>query len=287
MGAHLAILNGFGRTLGDGIIGLQALHAVRARGVLNKPVVLYRLPGLPKLVQALYAAAPAEILELPWNDAAPGRPFAADGCAKAIDLRDFAFDPGFRGVAMIDYFLAALGDQPSQVPAALKRNTWLAPTMNCPKAAHNPYVLVCPRSAMTLRDMPERVHLHILDWLARNTDAPVLTQATLPPAADLAALCTLVAGARLLISTDTAMVHLADAFSVPCLAFFTTHRPEWRVRDYPLCRSVYLPVAGLPPALEFARDDSDIIAAQAAWTGGETGLHWLTAALARAWEKWA
>ncbi len=58
------------------------------------------------------------------------------------------------------------------------------------------------------------------------------------------------------ISTDTAMVHLADAFHVPCLAFFPTHRPEWRVREYPLCMSAALRT-GIPLGAEFARDAND------------------------------
>jgi hypothetical protein len=66
------------------------------------------------------------------------------------------------------------------------------------------------------------------------------------------------------IATDTAMVHLADAFGVPCLAFFPTHAPVWRVRDYPLCTAVALP-GPLPRGLEFARDDRDIAAARAGW----------------------
>jgi ADP-heptose:LPS heptosyltransferase len=100
----------------------------------------------------------------------------------------------------------------------------------------------------------------------------VLTQGTplagtsaAPVAEDFAALCALVAGASLVISADTAMVHLADACTVPCLALFTTHRPEWRVRDYPLCRALHFPVPGLPEALEFARSPADEAAAQAAW----------------------
>jgi ADP-heptose:LPS heptosyltransferase len=37
-----------------------------------------------------------------------------------------------------------------------------------------------------------------------------------------------------MITIDTAMAHLANAFNKPCLAFFPTHDPLWRVRDYPL-----------------------------------------------------
>jgi hypothetical protein len=48
VGARIAILNGFGRSLGDGIIGLQALHAASERGVLPARPVLFRLPGVPR-----------------------------------------------------------------------------------------------------------------------------------------------------------------------------------------------------------------------------------------------
>jgi hypothetical protein len=234
------------------------------------------------MVQAAYAAAAdlAEVAVLPWEDATPDRPFApVAGFARVTDIRDFAFDPAFRGVAMIDYFLRALGLGPAAVPACLRRNAWLAPRV-VPEIAAGGHVLVCPRTNSRLRDMPDAVHAHVLAWLAGR--APVLTQATLSPAERFAELCGLVAGARLVVSADTAMVHLADAFGIPCLAFFTTHRPEWRVRDYPLCRPVHLD-AGLPEALEFVRDEADIAACQAAWFAPGADLAWLDAQLEAVW----
>jgi hypothetical protein len=276
----LAILNGFGRTLGDSIIGLQALDAARQMGLAPERTVLFRLTGLPAVIRQAYEAVEfAEVRDLPWDDALPGRPFApAQGFDRVLDIRDFAFDPAFRGVAMIDYFLGRLGADPAHVPPALKRNAWLAPRVRLPEGPPGRYVLLCPRTANSLRTMPGDVHAHVLSWLRDHTDMEVLTQASLPPAGSLAELCALVAGARLVVSADTAMVHLADAFSVPCLAFFTTHLPEWRVRDYPLCTPLHLPAAGLPPALEFDRGPADFAAAASAW--GRPGYTRLTAALA-------
>ena len=43
----IAILNGFGRTLGDGVIGLQALLAAQTLGAIGPRPTLFRLPGLP------------------------------------------------------------------------------------------------------------------------------------------------------------------------------------------------------------------------------------------------
>ena len=279
-----AIVNGFGRTLGDSIIGLQALSIAVAHGAIAPRPTLFRLPGLSPIIQQAYAAAGdlATVDTLPWEDATRDRPFGRVAWfTRAIDIRDFAFDPAFRGVAMIDYFLRCLGVDPAAIPAAERRNTWLASRIS--PARDGGYVLVCPRTASAMRTMPDEVHAHILAWLGR-TGGEVRTQATLPPAESFAELCALVAGARLMVSADTAMVHLADAFGIPCLAFFTTHRPEWRVRDYPLCRAEFLRPEGLPEAIEFVRDESDVAACRAAWFARGADLGWLDPLLETAWE---
>lgn len=285
----LAVLNGFGLSLGDSIIGLQALDAARALGALgdHEPVLFRRRPELGPTVAALYRLVDARVaavrpLPFRWTGAAP---------KAVIDMRDVAFDPPFRGMAMIDYFLGYFGLDPASVPAALKRNRWLAPVAR-PRlpAGLGRYALVCPRASMALRDMPEPVHRRIIEHLL-DLGLPVVTQGPVPAGFEAApvrsmprtgtldALFGLVAGAVLVVSTDTATVHLADAFGVPCLAFFVTHRPEWRVRDYPLCRPIHVPAA-LPPALEFARDAADVAAARAAWSAPGDDLQWLDAAIA-------
>jgi hypothetical protein len=275
------IVNGFGISLGDGIIGLQALCAARTLGAIEGEVVLARIePPAKPLVPQLYALASdlAEIVPMA----------AARSTGRLIDIQDFAFDPFFARLPMIDFFLTRLGLWPQTVPAALKRNAWLAPrAAPLPAAPAAPgYVLVCPKASIALRDMPSEVHEALLTRLATRTDRPILTQG--PPLADAVAapfcatlkdLCALVAGARCVISTDTAMVHLADAFSVPCLVVLTTHRPEMRVRDYPLCQPVHLPIAGLPENIEFVRGESDLAAAHAAWFPDGPGLGWLDRAL--------
>lgn len=278
----VAILNGFGRTLGDGIIGLQALSVAIARGHIAPAPVLFRLPNLPPILRQLYAAAGdlASVKELPWDDEKPGpMPEAARRFRSVIDLRDFAFDQAFRGMAMIDYFLARLGLVPATVPAPEKRNSWLAARINPTPPREPGYILVCPTAAMELRCMPPAVTHRIVEYLTKHQPLPVLSQASLPLETSLPELCGLVAGATLIVSTDTAMVHLADAFSKPCLAFFPTHRPEWRVRDYPLCRAVHLP-SRLPEAIEFARNEADIAEAKAAWFAPGEDPNWLEPILA-------
>lgn len=267
---RLAILNGFGRSLGDSIIGLQALHAAQSLAGFPRPV-LVRQDFRSPLLDQIYGCADFADVMVTEDEKAPG-------FDRIIDIRDFAFDPRFRGVAMVDFFLARLGLNPEAVPGALKHNRWLAPRIQpmAPKGLPDSYVLVCPGASMAIRDMPQAIHARILLTCLAHQGLPVITQGdpadtsaiAIGPVARLEELCGLVAGAACVISTDTAMVHLADAFSVPCLAVFTTHRPEWRVRDYPDCEALHLPVAGLPEALEFCRGDEDLAAIASAWHGG-------------------
>jgi hypothetical protein len=277
------ILNGFGRTLGDSLIGLQALHtALRLRRDFGKPI-LYRLPGLAPAIQELYQRADfAEIRDLPWAHATADAGFRpGDPTDAIIDIRDFAYDTGFLRTSMIDFFLGRLGLDPATVPAARKRNAWLRPRID----VRNPdipegYALVCPAASNPMRDMPGDIHARIVAGLLRI--GPVVTQGSAPHSralsrpheASLADLCGLVAHARRVVSTDTAMVHLADAFDVPCLAFFPTHDPAWRVRDYPHCTPVALADPD-PPGLEFVRTPDDLAVARQAWFPRGNDLSWL------------
>lgn len=275
------IMNGFGISLGDGIIGLQALAAARETGALTGRVVLGRTePPAKPLVPQLYRLA---------QTFAEVRPMAeAPQAGRVIDIRDFAFDPRFARVSMIDFFLARLEISPETIPAALKRNRWLRSSAGVLPALDLPpdYLLLCPAASIALRDMPEPVQAAIVARLAARGYARIVTQgAALPgtiqtPAiTTIEALCALVSGARAVISTDTAMVHLADAFERPCLAIFTTHRPEWRVRDYPLCMPLHLPVPALPESIEFPRSEADLRTVRAAWFPDGPGLAWLDRAL--------
>jgi hypothetical protein len=286
--ASLAIINGFGISLGDSIIGLQALWAAQQLGHVQAPPVLIRGPGLRPMVDLVYPLAANFCSVRPLSEGLEVSAVLAQGFERVIDLRDLAFDPAFRGAAMIDFFLRRLELDPETVPVALRRNSWLAshvrPVMPSFGAG---YALVCPSSSMPMRDMPPVAHDRILRWL-RARGMRVVTQGAAGSSARAAPifetmpeLCGLVAGASCVISTDTAMVHLADAFSVPCLAFFTTHRPEWRVRDYPRCYPVYLRPEGLPEALEFMRGPEDLAATRAAWERRGKDMAWLDPVLER------
>ena len=267
-----AILNGFGRTLGEGILGLQALKIAVDDGHLGPGLSLMRADGVPGVVEAMYRYARgfAPVAYVPHLEDMPGA-ISDTTTGEVLDLRGFLEDPGFRSVSMIDYFLRRLSVPPASIPSARKRNTWLTPRISpVPHPIGDGYILVCPNASIPMRCMPKAIHERILTWLGTHQARPVVSQAMLPQETTFGGLCSLVQSARFIITTDTGITHLADAFSKPCLTFFTTHRPEWRVRDYPFCRPVYLP-ADLPLSLEFPRGEEDVLAAQAAWMDGLAG----------------
>jgi ADP-heptose:LPS heptosyltransferase len=155
------------------------------------------------------------------------------------------------------------------------------------------YILVCPKASMRLRDMPDVIHARVLRHALAS--GPVVTQGRVPdalvhdvihvpPCATLDAQCGLVRHAKCMISTDTAMVHLADAFGIPCIAFFPTHRPEWRVRDYPRCQPIALQ-SRLPPGIEFARGPGDDMLAESSWFPDGDDLSWLDRTMSWARER--
>lgn len=54
---------------------------------------------------------------------------------------------------------------------------------------------------------------------------------------DFAAILSMVDG---IISVDTLAYHLADAFSIPAVAMFTSIPPEWRIKYYPYVDGIML-----------------------------------------------
>ena len=242
------VINGVGVTLGDSIIGLTALAAIR-HAHLQTRFVVYRPELSPPYVEQIYALAAGELLEtrpLPWPLATipPGD--------TRIDLGNHLFWPGFMSLPMIDFFLGALGVLPEHVPSANKANRWLQ-TLELPQLPETwrdqPYALFCPTASTPIRSIPQPVRAALVSRLFERFGLPVLGFGPVdhPHYFDIAATSTSTAHflawikyARYVLTSDTAAVHIAAGFDVPTTAFFTTIEPELRVRDYPHCQPVTL-----------------------------------------------
>lgn len=250
---HVHVINGMGVTLGDSIIGLTALHAIkRTRAALR--FTIYRPAAAPDYVKQLYKlAAPlfGTIVELPVPlDAMPATELK-------IDLGNHLFWKGFTTMPMVDFFLDALGVQPEDVPAAHKTNGWLASVALPPRRGHWPrrgYTLFCPTASTPVRSIPLSVHESIVDEMWHTFEWPVLGFGAVshPRYTDISALSpdtahflAWVANARYVVTADSAAVHIAAGYDVDSTAFFTTIAPSMRVRDYPRCDVVQLRVPEL------------------------------------------
>ncbi|WP_323119347.1 glycosyltransferase family protein [Burkholderia alba] len=244
------VINGMGVALGDSVIGLTALAALRDRYPRLR-FVLYRPAHAPAYVEALYrlaADAVAPSRSLPWPVAAlpPGE--------TRIDLGNHLYWPEFAVRPMIDFFLSALGAEPESIPAEAKRNRWLG-RLTLPALPfawrRRRYVLFCPDASTPLRSMPASQRAALVGRLADVYGLPVLGFEPFyhpayvdvsPYSGNTAQFIAWVKHASVLLCSDTSAAHLADAFDVPTLACFSSIAPALRVRDYPHCATLELDV---------------------------------------------
>ncbi|HDR9039067.1 TPA: ADP-heptose--LPS heptosyltransferase [Burkholderia vietnamiensis] len=283
--ADVHVINGMGVALGDSVIGLSALAALRARHPQLRFTV-YRPARAPRYVDALYALA-ADVVAVPRT-----LPCAADALpahTRCIDLGNHLYWPAFAREPMIDFFLAALGTDPAAVPAADKRNRWLAklPLPALPPAWRRPYVLFCPTASTAVRSVPPALRAAFVDMLAQRYRMPVAGFGPVAhpayvdvsrDAADTAHFIAWIAGASMLLAPDTAALHIADGFDVPTLGCFTTIAPELRVRDYPHCVPVAVNVPAELHGLHRSERPDDLAAVEAAYRAIDwTALSWPSA----------
>jgi hypothetical protein len=260
--SQVHVINGMGVTLGDSVIGITALMAIKAQ-FPHIAFTIYRPAHTPGYVKRLYElAAPllGSVMDLPVSLDAIAR--GAPG-ELLVDIGNHLFWPKFATLPMIDFFIDAMGIRADEIPAARKRNHWLQElTLPEPQGAGSgmssgigpEYVLLCPTASTPVRSIPAALRARFADALWQRfrlpvagfgaIDHPRYTDLTLrsPDTADFLAW---IRHARYLVTPDTAAVHIAAGFDIPTTAFFTTIAPELRARDYPCCKSVSLPLPEL------------------------------------------
>ncbi|KMQ80258.1 ADP-heptose:LPS heptosyltransferase [Candidatus Burkholderia pumila] len=256
------LINAFGISLGDSIIGLSALFALKR---LHPPLrfTVYRPARSPRYVQRLYElAAPmfGKIVDLPVSLAR----LPAD--ALKIDIGNQVFWPRFASMPMIDFFLWAIGVAPASVPARDKRNRWLADLPLPPLMPEEPpYVLFCPAASTPVRSIPEPIRAHIVDRVWKKFGRPVLgfgavdhahyrDIATQSRESNIADYFAWVKHARYVVTSDTAALHIAAGFDVPATSIFTTIASRMRARDYTNCVSIELLLPELQGVHSSARE---------------------------------
>ncbi|SAK99502.1 hypothetical protein AWB81_05741 [Caballeronia arationis] len=245
------VVNGMGVTLGDSIIGLTAIFAIRKR-YPSIDIALYRPTRAPRYVQRLYELA------APMIGTVRDLPVALDSLARddlKIDIGNHLFWPAFAARPMIDFFLWALGMSVADIPATEKHNGWLTdlPLPPWPDDRAD-YVLFCPNASTPVRSIPESMRARLVERLWKRFGLPVKGFGTVdhphyddvtPLVPDTADFLNWVKHARHLMTSDTAALHIAAGFDVPTTAFFTTIAPDLRARDYARCHALSVALPGL------------------------------------------
>ncbi|SAL66334.1 hypothetical protein AWB74_03709 [Caballeronia arvi] len=242
------LVNAFGVTLGDSIIGLSALAAIRRRHP-HLAFTVYRPARAPRYVQRLYELARhmCDLVDLPVPLASlPRDEFR-------IDIGNQLFWPRFASMPMIDFFLWAMGVAPDSIAADDKRNRWLA-DVPLPSPDSEPYALFCPDASTPVRSIPAPARARIVARLADETGLPVAGFGAVdhPRYRNIALLCAdtddflaWIRHARYLVTADTSALHVAAGFDVPTTAFFSTIPASMRARDYADCVAVEMDVPHL------------------------------------------
>jgi hypothetical protein len=261
--SRVHVINGMGVTLGDSVIGLTALIAIKTR-FPHISFAIYRPAHAPAYVKRLYElAAPllGSVIDLPVIlDTLPYTELR-------IDLGNHLFWPKFASLPMIDFFLDALGIKADEVASIDKRNHWLQKlALPRPEGLKGDYVLLCPAASTPVRSIPASVHADLVEAVWQRYRRPVVGFGVIDHrlytdltsrAPDTADFLAWIKHASYLVTPDTAAVHIAAGFDVPTTAFFTTIAPDLRVRDYPRCKPVSLPVPELE-GIQASNQASDV-----------------------------
>lgn len=240
-GETLHIINGMGVTLGDSIIGMNALAWLKTQHPSLR-VHLYRTPHAPGYVERLYRLA-SHVVESVTYLPLPLAALPED----VVDLSDFLHWPAFDSEPMVDFFLRGLGIPSDAVPASAKANRWLA-RLPVPssrgRGSTGGYVLFCGQASTPLRSVPDGLAAAMVDRIWRRYGLPVLGFRPIahPHYRDIAThsrsldqYIAWVQGASVVIGTDSSAIHIAAGFDVPTLAIFVSIDPALRTRDYPNC----------------------------------------------------
>ncbi|WJV63441.1 hypothetical protein PCO86_05175 [Pectobacteriaceae bacterium CE70] len=240
----LSVINGLGVTLGDSIIGISALHAIKN---INPNIVIrvIRPENCPNYVNEIYTLTNNIINEIHFM------PFDITKVAESeliIDIGNQLYWEDFNKWEMHDFFLRNLGLEHNFIPVEFKSNSWLK---NSTLDNNNlgEYVLFCPHASTKIRSIPRQYHRKIISELSDKFKVKVLgfsdvhhknyTNIT-ELSKSTACFASIIKYAKYLYTCDSAALHIGAGFNIPTTCIFTTVKPEFRSLYYTHCESVYI-----------------------------------------------
>ena len=274
--SRLEIINGMGMAIGDAIIGLQAVFAVKDRLVRRGRGLSVRLwrpaVALPEGVRRVHELSGFRLARLPVDPEMA----RAMGDTWWLDLADLAFRPDFNARDMYGFFSAALGV--TDIDGAERAPRWLAralPSPPRPWCLPRRYALVCAGASQPLRAIPDSIAVDLAGRLHRLTglpvaglgfriDAPwfVALDGNTPRFDDFAGA---IAHAACCITADSSACHIAAAYDRPALTLFTSVAPWMQIEGYPLCRGMLIDPASVS-GKHWHTDEGELRTVVEAWS---------------------
>lgn len=243
---HINIINGFGVTLGDSIIGLNVCLFLKDRNKDLK-INIARPCTTPDSLESLYSYAKKAGL----IDSTTRMPFPLSECSQYdfnIDMGNQLFRQDFQSLEMHDYFYDHMGIASHTVPQKYKQNHWLKRLPNGIKK-NGEYVLFCPNASSQIRSIPFKHHAQVIEKLIEKYNLPVLG---FSPAkvklytdishnvSDTISYINMIRNSNFVYTADSSAVHIAAGFDIPCHCIFTSINPDLRIRYYPNTTSSFI-----------------------------------------------
>ena len=259
---NVAILNGMGTGIGDTLAGLTALAITRK--LLERKFSKVNIDALIG-PQCFESVAPV-YSQSPVVNAVHPLPVTL------ADLRqyDACFDTGSLmhredadRLPYVDFFLKQFGIDYWKIEPARKRNSIgldkevakeLDSDIGMLKNDGRKLLLFHPTASGELRSIPEEIIAGTMKEIIANSDYRIVTVVPVPfqhervtslteKSKSFQHLCAIVSRMDAIVTVDTSIYHIADAFNVPALVLFTTIDPGLRVKYYPTVRGMLLPGA--------------------------------------------
>ncbi|WP_073970404.1 glycosyltransferase family 9 protein [Serratia ficaria] len=240
----VTIINGLGVTLGDSIIGISALNAIKD---INPEIeiTLIRPEHCPDYVNEIYTMACRVIDNVKYM------PFDISQLGPSditIDVGNQLYWADFDKIEMHDFFIRNLGMEPNDTSLDCKRNYWLKDA-NVHDLNLGEYVLFCPNASTKIRSIPAKFHRKIVDELSNEFGLKVFGFNDIQHdnylnikglSSSTARFAGIVKHAKFLYTCDSSALHLGAGFNIPTKCIFTTVKPELRSIYYNNCESVYV-----------------------------------------------
>lgn len=241
---QLNVINGMGVTLGDSIVGISVLSAIKKENP-NIKINVIRPATAPLYVEEIYNLASSVIDELHYMPYSIQKLHTA---AINVDVGNQLYSPYFHIMEMHDYFIQALGLKVDDVNCSELSNKWLG-TVDLGAPVFENYTLFAPVASTKIRSIPSIFYYDIVDMLAEREGRKVLGFVNVdhenyvnvakysPQTKDF---LSLIKYASSIYTCDSSALHIAAGFGVPTECIFNTIPPSLRAKYYKNCKSVYV-----------------------------------------------